>query len=201
MRTLHYTIVDTLKTKPITVRFRKELSDKMDEIIAKTAIYNNKPELILGAIRNNYINFMGDFETVIKDDMFCRNMAGGLFFLEGRKGVYNSYKGEMCQTIVRIPFELYERLIEVLSLIDLSMQDFIKGSIISEMRMLESYSHVYRYWEKSPNRQNPDELKQKIRELSLQIPKEGLIKVLTGENLVIPDWLIKDNDDIEKPPK
>jgi len=199
MRTLHCTIVDTLKTKPITVRFRKELSDKMDEIVAKTAIYNNKPELILGAIRNNYINFMGDFETVIKDDMFCRNMAGGLFFLEGRKGVYNSYKGEMCQTIVRIPSELYERLSEVLSLIDLSMQDFIKGSIISEMRMLESYSRVYHYWEKSPNRQNPDELKQRIRELSLQIPKEGLIKVLTGENLVIPDWLMND-DDIEPPP-
>jgi len=174
--------VDNNGTKSITVRFRKDLSDYMDKVIVKTTIYNNKPELILGAIRNGYIGFIDDPSIVTDKEVFCKNMATALFYLEGGKNYYQSFNGIWCQTIVRIPINLYDRLKELLLFIPLSVQDFIKGSIIRELKRLDFYSDTYTLLKSTFEGEcDIEERKNQIIQIGLEISERGLIDTVTGK--------------------
>ena len=74
---------------------------------------------------NEYIGLIESIkEGDIKD--FIQNVAQYNY-------AFNSYKGDIYQTIIRVPIKMYNDLMIVLNTMMLSITDFIRSSIMSEL--------------------------------------------------------------------
>ena len=57
---------------------------------------------------------------------------------------------------------LYERMSEMCRVLDLSTQDFIKGSVIREMRHLERFNQEYALWFDTVDRISHDDFQRSV---------------------------------------
>ena len=133
--------------KPVAIRMGKSLATKLDSIIEKSGIVYSKQEFTMYAIRRMYVHTIFEFKVSAEKEEFDSESASNIIsVLLACKREYEISKQDLQQFIIRIPLTFYDRLTHMCSIMDLSIQDFIKGSIVFEMRMMDLFNEDYDTW-------------------------------------------------------
>ena len=147
--------------KPIAIRMGSGLTSKIDSIIEKSGMVYNKQEFTLFAIRRMYMHTIFEFDVSPGKENFDSESASDVIaLLLACKREYELYKEDLQQFIIRIPSTFYERLVHMCDIIDLSIQDFIKGSIIIEMRTINLFNENYDNWKSFVDSMDHNELRE-----------------------------------------
>lgn len=135
------------QVKPVAIRLGKDLSDKLQKTIDESCIAYNKQEFTMYAIRCMFDHIFYEF-NITTDNKECdyNAVADALAIMDVGKREFDRAKGDQCQFIVRIPQELYDRIAHIGKILHLSIQDFIKGSIIFQMKKIEYFNEDYKVW-------------------------------------------------------
>ena len=141
------------EVKSVAVRMGIRLSDELDELLDESGMAYNKQEFTLFALKRTFMYIMDEF-NITPENRECDYVAISkvLDMMSACKREFDSSKDDQQQYIVRIPVGLYEKMSEMCRILDLSTQDFIKGSVIREMRALKRFNQDYKVWSKTVDR-------------------------------------------------
>ena len=158
--------------KTIAIRMGSGLTDKIDAIIERSCMVYNKQEFTLFAIRRMYMHTIFEFDVSPEKENFDSESASDVItLLLACKREYEIYKEDLQQFIIRIPSNFYERLTHMCDIMDLSVQDFIKGSIIFEMRTINLFNENYDNWKSFVDSMDRNELREMLINTDSMIEK------------------------------
>jgi len=153
--------------KAVAIRMRDELSGILDDEIAANAISYNKPEFTMYAIRKTYeflfYEFGIDSEDVNPEPDFKR-IASAASLMDLCKKEFGDFGGDNTQYMIRIPTGFYDRITEICDVLSISMQDFIKGSIVLQMKRMSVYNKDYKSWSEALESIALEDVRSKIRQ-------------------------------------
>ena len=135
------------EVKSVAVRMGIRLSEDLDNLLNESGMAYNKQEFTLYAVKRTFMYIMNEF-NITPENRECDYVAISkvLNMMSACKREFDSSKGDQQQYIIRIPLGLHEKMSEMCSILDLSTQDFIKGSVIREMRYLKRFNQDYKVW-------------------------------------------------------
>ena len=127
------------ETRSVAMRMNESLFNRMQQIIDQSGLFYTKQEFTIFAIRKTYCNLFYDFGiTSETSEIDYHKVSEFIRTMILCKREYEKYKGD-CQFIIKVADELYYNVLFMCQLLDISMQDFIKGSIIFELKTLELF--------------------------------------------------------------
>lgn len=149
--------------KVVAVRMGIRLSDELDELLNESGMAYNKQEFTLFALKRTFMHILNEF-NIKPESHECDYVAISkvLNMMAAGKREFDSSKEDPQQYIVRIPMGLYERMSEMCRVLDLSAQDFIKGSVIREMRNLKRFNQDYALWIETVDRISHDDFQRSV---------------------------------------
>jgi len=140
---------NVVKTEVVSIQLPSELVERIEEQIAVTEEYANRPDFIITAIRNYLEEFDGFFYLDRRDRLrafethepveeeTCRRFeeknARVLHDINKCKNTYNEFKGEPTRVVIRIPIGFRKRWDDIKEF-DVPIKnylDFIRFSIIT----------------------------------------------------------------------
>ena len=151
------------EVKAVAVRMGIRLSNELDALINESGMAYNKQEFTLFALKRTFMYILNEF-NITPEGRECDYVAISkvLNMMSACKREFDSSKEDLQQYIIRIPMGLYERLSEMCRVLDLSTQDFIKGSVIREMRHLERFNQEYALWFDTVDRISHDNFQRSV---------------------------------------
>ncbi len=151
------------EVKAVAVRMGIRLSNELDALINESGMAYNKQEFTLFALKRTFMYILNEF-NITPDGRECDYVAISkvLNMMSACKREFDSSKEDLQQYIIRMPMGLYERMSEMCRVLDLSTQDFIKGSVIREMRHLERFNQEYALWFDTVDRISHDDFQRSV---------------------------------------
>ena len=127
------------ETRSVAMRMNESLFNRMQQIIDQSGLFYTKQEFTIFAVRKTYCNLFYDLGiTSETSEIDYRKISESLRTMTLCKSEYERYKGDR-QFIIKVADDLYDNILFMCQLLGITMQDFIKGSIVFELKTLELF--------------------------------------------------------------
>ena len=167
------TIQMQMRSKSVTriaVRMGKELSDEIDDLLAETEMAYNKQEFTLFAMKKTLSMLMYGF-NITAENQVCDYEAVSdiLKMIASYKSEYNKSREDLQQFIISVPQGLHEKISDMCYLLGISIQDFVKTSIMVEMKYLGQFKDDYELWHKTVANMDAGEFRSMVKKASKHV--------------------------------
>ena len=124
-------------TKVVAIRMHASLNSELELILAESKIFNSKPEFVMFALRDAFMNSVGSLEIDGSDGGIepCRLLREEILL---NKTLFDRKMGDFTQIAIRVPLPLYMNLSLVSTFLQVKLQDFVKYSIMTGIKRLEN---------------------------------------------------------------